>query len=882
VNGLNIGRGLVLLALVLGLAGGRGAALGQVPPTGEGEGEEPETPASRYKVLTGPDALEKLDKVTKDKLKPPFEFFRSGFAPFDVLPFVKARHWSWTNLEMRSNYVDYDGLLETLPVPFQEMNHAVIFRREARLLKGQQARLGFQLLLPLIPREITLSLARPDGIRADESIPAPVRALETHQMLIVILAKNPSDYGAWTRMRALIPTSGDKDPASIDRQRYYRLVIPQDADKPFLSPHPLTWTTISHIFWDSFDPDLLTPAQQQAMVDWLHWGGQITVMGGAAASLPLLKDSFLGPYLPADPAGENSLLTAADLAPLSDGYRPPNRALATEEPEALPFGTRMDMRRYDDPVPINPAPKRPVYFVALRKREGVGAVELPMGDRADRLLGVERRVGRGRITMLSFSPTDPAFIAWPGLDTLVSRLLLRRPEEVNRFTTPDTPVVNNPPNAGPRGPIRSTNSWQYLCLNGQDLTWMRLLSRDLGAEPSQSTRSADNGEVELPREPVCEWTDRSKLPLMCQAALKTASGITIPPSSFILKVMIAYVIALVPLNWLVCRFVLRRREWAWLLVPVLALGFAIGVERAAAYDMGFDSGCDEIDLLETHGPYPRGHLTRFAALFSTGRVSYVISYPGEGSALGLPMNPGEILRGEEQLRTVWQSMPVPALVGLQVQPRSLALYRAEHIAPLPGTVQLVSEDGARKILNGTPLELRDATLIEDAGERETYLGTIAPGASIDLRSTSLADKSDPVAPSAKNWLDPEPFLKVLRSYHWQSPADLGEIRLVAWAPSLLPGQKVEPKVDRHRGLTLVVAHLALGLPPNPDEPPYYSYGQERQTNATGNAQPGFLNAPPGTPAPALPRAGIRPNRARIGASRVFPPPSPPAQEIPQR
>ena len=72
-----------------------------------------------------------------------------------------------------------------------------------------------------------------------------------------------------------------------------------------------------------------------------------------------------------------------------------------------------------------------------------------------------------------------------------------------------------------------------------------------------------------------------------------------------LKVIVAYLLAVVPLNWLVCRFVFNRREWAWLVVPVVALCFAAGVERLAAHDMGYDTASDEVDLLEIHGEYPR-------------------------------------------------------------------------------------------------------------------------------------------------------------------------------------------------------------------------------------------------------------------------------------
>ena len=132
-----------------------------------------------------------------------------------------------------------------------------------------------------------------------------------------------------------------------------------------------------------------------------------------------------------------------------------------------------------------------------------------------------------------------------------------------------------------------------------------------------------------------------------------------PRARFVLMVIVAYMIALVPINWLICRFGLGRREWAWAVVPLLSFAFAIVVERAAAYDVGYDSSCDEVDLLETYGDYPRGHLSRFASLYSTGRVKYAISYPDDPTALALPLDTGRSIRGEDVPQSVFQTLPIP-------------------------------------------------------------------------------------------------------------------------------------------------------------------------------------------------------------------------------
>ena len=355
------------------------------------------------------------------------------------------------------------GILQTAPVPLWRMPQAMAYRRDARLVKGQRSRLGLQMMLPEVPRELVLDLLRPDSLLADESWLATLRVLEPHQMLILVLAKESNDaYAHWARFQAMGPPSEDRTVSDDqERRRYYRLVLPLEPDKPLVSSHPLTWTTISHVIWDGMSPDVLSSPQQQAMLDWLHWGGQLIIIGGAGPSLSALRDSFLAPYLPADPSSENGLLTREDLKPLADAYPPPSGGRDPDEPQAEPLSITEAFerfgRRYRAAVPIQPASNRPVYVAGLRPRPG--ATTIPLGESSDRLLGVEGRVGRGRILVLSVNPSDPALAAWPGLDTLVRRVVLRRPEEdthladaLERPILPaaDLPIAGRPrPELGP-------------------------------------------------------------------------------------------------------------------------------------------------------------------------------------------------------------------------------------------------------------------------------------------------------------------------------------------------------------------------------------------------------------------------------------------------
>lgn len=807
------GRGAIgpaLLGVVLAAAGPAGGQTMGGGPALPGEEPALSPAAEKLKALTDP---EKAKKKAEDRTRPLYEFYRTQVAPFDVLPFVKEGHWATLSLEMKANYVDFAGVLQTSPVRLLDMPHAVTFRREARLLKEQRGKLGQQIMLPGFQKEIALELTRPGAIRPEGTTLALLRKLEPHQLLIPVLGENAPLYGALSRYQALIPASADREPTVVERQRYFRVVYPtSEPDKPLpLSPHPLTWTTASHVIWDGQDPEGLNINQQQALLDWVHWGGQLIVVGGAGPSLAPLRDSFLGPYLPATPSGADSTLSAGDLLAMSKAHPAPNW------PEEGEGGVLRHYLPDDEDNRIRPAPDKGLFLTGLEPMPG--ATVLPVGDEAGRALGAEWRVGRGRVLVLGVRLTDKVLLDWPGFDTFLRRVVLRRPQEAQQGS-------------------------RFQVLPAPHLTWLRYAGRDLGlgyVPPPMRVEQANatNYELPLPFDPVCAWQDNAEMPRETRKVLQEASGITIPGSDFVLRVILAYVVALVPVNWFVCRFLLRRRELAWVATPLVALGFALVVERGAAYDLGFDRACDEIDLVEIQGEHPRAHVSRYAALYSTGRHSYTVAYPDDPTALALPMNMANNLAGGETLQSAWQSYPEPALTEFPVQPRSLAMFRAEQVVNLAGGVVLKRDGDKRTVVNGTELELRDAAVVDVAGRVMYPLGTIPAGATAELgeglpleepedeagdgepAKTKAARKGPLRAGIAGNrgtgdpdrWVDPDPFLNRLRKYAWGRPEDRREWRLVAWDPRPHPGQDLRPKVDRHRGLRLVLAHLDYGPPP---------------------------------------------------------------------
>jgi hypothetical protein len=809
--------GVILLAGWLLLAGA-GKAWAQLTTSEE----------ERLQILTDPDALRK--KLEKDKNRAPFEFFRSQVAPFDILPYIKVNHWSTLTFEMQANDDNYEGILQTEAVKLAGMPHEMYFSRDGHLIKEQRARRALQFMVPdvdtgQVRKQFMVELIRSGALRADASWQANLSTLPPHQMLVMILSKeSTTKFASWSRLAATLPASAERDGGDLEKVRYYRLVLPTEPDMVSLSSHPLTWTTMSHVVWDNYPPDSLSVTQQQAMLDWLQWGGQIILCGGADQSFSVLRESFLGPYLPGEATGLSVPLVEDDLRPLSQSYPPPHYASAVDN-QAEPVNVerkrtmRRGMRVYRAPVPIRPGPKRPVYLSVLKAKEGASTI--PLGEASPHTLAIESRVGRGRITMLALNPNEESLIAWPGLDTLIRRVVLRRPEEtLGEWSGPEGAIPNSPA----RGRLLS-----------QDLTWYRITSRDLtmpvagqlppkektktAAEATVDAASAQVGESDMHEFPaVADWRDTASLPRLSRDLLEEASGITIPSSHFVMRVILAYLLAVVPLNWLICRFVLNKREWTWIVVPLVALGFAVGVERVAAHDMGYDTAADEIDLLEVQGDYYRAHLTRLVSLYTNGRSHFAVSYPNNPSALALPLDNGRSIRGEEISSSVWQSSPVPALLNFTVQPRSLAMFRAEEMLALGGAIRISGTAGKRQIINESELELRDAVLIESTGRgkrQQRLVGTLESGGSVDIDGLPVGDELNPRVVAGPG-PDPNPFLEALRSSWDERAENQGELRLVAWASTTMGGQAIEPPVDRKRGFTAVLVHLRSGPPPSPD------------------------------------------------------------------
>ena len=121
--------------------------------------------------------------------------------------------------------------------------------------------------------------------------------MPSYQYHFVVLAKTPARYSYVKTIDSVrVPFNGETEMDSTE-DTYHYVVVELGADQLDLLPdNPLTWTSIAYVLWDQVDPGDPFPAdQKKALVDWLHWGGQLIISGLHAQPLFAMERSgFVG------------------------------------------------------------------------------------------------------------------------------------------------------------------------------------------------------------------------------------------------------------------------------------------------------------------------------------------------------------------------------------------------------------------------------------------------------------------------------------------------------------------------------------------------------------------------------------------------------------
>lgn len=619
------------------------------------------------------------------------------------------------------------------------------------------------------------------------SLAVRMTSLAPHQYYMVVLAEKAGAY-AWLREQPIVRATYVPVVSEIELEAWeenFRLIAPRKKSSTILPANPLAWTSTAFLIWDGWFADELPPDQQQALVDWLYWGGQLIISG--PNSHDSLRRTFLEPYLPA--RGSKS------------------RRLAAAAVERI--------AEYSDPVANGDAP--------LNTGGTWLGIDLELTDGAtcpdklwfeNRPLLAERRVGRGRVAMTAFSLDQRELRRWAGFDDFFRRCLLR----VAKRTVPvRNPFQNPPPAPHPAYPLSHV---RYFSRDA------RHIERAGNSANRRATWEDSVWDDEL-RESVAAWNDDSPASIDARDALSDGARIEVPDKGFVIRVLCGYLFVLVPLNWLWFRG-LRRVEWAWAAVPAIALGSTAVVAWLAQLDIGFSKARSEIAVIETEAGHRRAHVTRYTALYNSLTTEYQLDF-AEPSALALPLanqeteRRGATARFEMSRRTARAGegdIPIEHVLasGFYVPSNSTRMLHSEQMFELGGTFELHPLGPNRyRVVNGTRLAVERAMLC--GGGWSAWVGRIEPGES----RTVEALPEDPMAlwnahpsPSSDETGLPgigSSFLIPLAIEFLDAAA--GEVCLIGTTEGELPGVELTPAVSRARSAQLIVAHLVRDQLPEP-------------------------------------------------------------------
>ena len=390
------------------------------------------------------------------------------------------------------------------------------------------------------------------------AVRATVNAMPDFQFFFVVLAHEPDSYFWLLGQRFMKDPCGKAiwETASLKPEPQYRLIMPPSDKRPALPAQALAWTPIAYLLWDDWQPDDLSPDQQQAMLDWLHWGGQLIISG--PRSLQGLRGSFLEPYLPAT-AGKSVELKPEEL-----------RQLET-------FAAR---EFHDRPrLTVN----KPWSGIELRRaRRCHQSPETRPGGQ----FAAGRASGGPRcIIVTAFHLAQWELRRWAGCDGFFNGCLLGRAGR--HFDQND----------------------EFACAT---------LGR---SQRRRRPRFIASLEARSFTRRLATWDDNSPISEEIRESLRKAAGIEVPSKRFVVIVLIGYLLVLVPLNWLLFRS-LGRVELAWAAAPVIAVVCTGLVVWLAQLDIGFARAKTEIGVVEFQPSYPRAHVTRYTALYSSLGTDY--------------------------------------------------------------------------------------------------------------------------------------------------------------------------------------------------------------------------------------------------------------------
>ena len=677
---------------------------------------------------------------------------------------AKLGHWSTAYFEVIANNFNSNGELSTVsvsgsglarPVPVKYTDYFIETNRPASLAKGEWKSLEASIYLPR--REDAKSVRVNYELKNSTTGLTMLSQIQDTLLMkpyshhIVVLTNRSQAFNYIKLMNSVRKIdSYDFSSEGESLRPFYEVVSTKPEDPVPLPRQSLNWTTIAYVIWDDFTPDQLDTDQQTALLDWIHHGGQLIMSGPSC--LDKVRGSFLDDYLPGEFASTFDI-TNKEVETLNENWAVPVRL------------------NPNDKRTLNISPASPLLGVKMNPHPDANYIE-STGE-----MVLERRVGRGRIAITAFPLDVQQVRKWRSFESFFNGCLLRKPARTF-FELPD-----------------STESFRY---DGNEASifdpllgsTVRYLSRDLrdGGTPREHAYKIsvenDNNFYGVPtavsieeqqlqpgkeinrdqsdiwhyggytddmQSGVAGWSDENAVSVAARETLKNAAGILPPSSKFVLKMLVGYLLVLVPLNWILFRL-MGKVEWAWIAAPIIAIIGAITVVKMASLDIGFVRSNTQIGLVEIYEGYPRAHVAEYSALYTSLSTRYDVELDNP-SAQTLPFAPkiGKRFKPKETASGVTLNRSREnRLEGFQVQSNTTGMLHSEYTLDLKGPVRLEQDDnGDYFVANDSKLDLDSAGIIYRDDEGKYFackIGLIASKSKTDAlqfgetAKAKLADK----------------------------------------------------------------------------------------------------------------------------------------------
>lgn len=691
---------------------------------------------------------------------------------------AKPGHWMTAEQSIRSNQDDTRGELVTRSaVSVKNLDLEVTGSidggeavRPVVLPKGQMRRFDFRFRCP-VPNTVQTRrfnlysklLPRSGGVM--ETGGQPIKLMQGHEYFFVVLTNRPEQF---TRLQ--VANWASTSETDIDKPletNNYRIVVPDASELMPMPETVLDMTSIAVILWDDLSEDALTPAQQTAIADWVRFGGRF-IVNGASASDAVVNTSL------------------SDLLPL----------IPTSNIE-LDGDAAADLIRHWAVETDRSSTKQIEYVKSENSRIAVDGQLQPgaVAVEGTSKLVLSRRAGLGVVVQPRFDLTDDWIGSWDSYDSFVNSVILNRPPRAYLGPKDDIGELDSIPLYFAGTKIRTDSAVN---------TQFRLATRDsiLGRLDGDGESKSGSRFDRLTRidgvTGIAAWNDQSDAIKQMQETLTQEAGIEIPGSDLVIRSLMWYLIVLVPVNYIVFRL-MNRLEYAWFAVPVIAIIGAVWAARQARLDIGFARSTTELALLETHGGYPRGHLTRIIGVYNSLSSRYEFQFrtvDGIASTLEGEPDPGTALS------PIWKTSyeEGPSLDDFAVSSNRMRYAHTEEVVDVGGGFVF---EGETTLASAASFDLLDALLVRKSADGQVSVasvGDLEGGSEIELEFRS-GDRL-PIASEL-----PMQTEQLIRRFASPESMHDGSCRLVGRIEGSLDGLAITPSASQTKAQTIALIHL---------------------------------------------------------------------------